>query len=128
MRLSTIEKLAEKYLDRCLDIYGHSKHQDSAPYLEFETSIYDRLSGEEGMEGEQSPDAEYDSITNSIVVYYPKVESKKHLAEIIVHEFQHYLQSPSWMTRYYKMGYNYNDHPYEVAATKEESNWKQLVS
>ena len=74
------------------------------------------------MEGEQMPDAEYDNITNSIVVYYPKVEDAKHLAEIIIHEYQHYLQSPSWMTRYYRMGYRYDNHPYEVAALKEEKN------
>ena len=123
MRLKKIELLAQKYLDKCVEIYGLSKHQDTTPYLEFETSIYARLSGEEGMEGEQMPDAEYDNLTNSIIVYYPKVENEQHLAEIIINEYQHYLQSPSWMTRYYRMGYRYDNHPYEVAATKEEKNW-----
>lgn len=127
MELSKIEQLAQKYLDKCIEVYGYSKHQESTPYLEFETSIYDRLSGEEGMEGEQMPDAEYDNITNSIVIYYPKMEDTKHLAQTIVHEYQHYLQSPSWMTRYYRMGYRYDNHPYEVAATKEESNYKMVI-
>jgi hypothetical protein len=31
------------------------------------------------------------------------------------------------MKRYYNMGYNYNDHPYEVAAFDEEENWKLFV-
>lgn len=127
MELSKIEQLAQKYLDKCIEVYGLSKHQESTPYLEFETSIYDRLSGEEGMEGEQMPDAEYDCITNSIIIYYPKMEDAKHLAQTIVHEYQHYLQSPSWMTRYYRMGYRYDNHPYEVAATKEESNYKMVI-
>ena len=127
MELSKIEQLAQKYLDKCIEVYGLSKHQECTPYLEFETSIYERLSGEEGMEGEQMPDAEYDNITNSIVIYYPKMEDAKHLAQTIVHEYQHYLQSPSWMTRYYRMGYRYDNHPYEVAATKEESNYKMVI-
>jgi hypothetical protein len=25
------------------------------------------------------------------------------------------------------MGYGYNDHPYEIAAYKEESNWKKVL-
>jgi len=87
------------------------------------------LSGEEddGTMGEQSPDAEYCSMENAIFIYYPKMKSKKHLIETLVHEYQHYLQSPSWMKRYYNMGYNYNDHPYEVAAYDEEKNWKKFV-
>jgi hypothetical protein len=31
------------------------------------------------------------------------------------------------MTRYYNMGHNYSDHPYEIAAFAEESNWKQVA-
>jgi hypothetical protein len=128
MNIDKLKSLSQLYLDRCVDFYGLSKFQECSPYLEFERSIYERLSGEEGMEGEQNPDAEYDNITNSIVVYYPKVQSARHLAEIIIHEFQHYLQSPTWMARYYKMGYTYDNHPYEVAANKEESNWVTIVS
>lgn len=123
MQLEEIKVLAQNYLDNCIDKYGLSKFKECSPYLEFERSIYARLSGEEGMEGEQMPDAEYDRITNSIVVYYPKVENEQHLAEIIVHEYQHYLQSPTWMARYYQMGYRYDNHPYEVAANNEEKNW-----
>ena len=33
---------------------------------------------------------------------------------------KHYLQSPSWMKRYYDMGYEYNNHPYELEALEEE--------
>ena len=71
--------------------------------------------------------AEFDRIDNSIVIYYPKMKSKKHIVETLVHEYQHYLQSPLWMKRYYTMGYNYNDHPYEVQAYNEEKNYKLFI-
>jgi len=116
-----IINLGEKFIQECIEIYGLSKFQRCSPYLEVEKNIYCRYSGDEDAEGEQSPDAEYDRIANSIVVYFPKIKSLKHLAETIIHEFQHYLQSPSWMARYYKMGYTYDNHPYELAALKEES-------
>lgn len=126
MDLDKIKKVVEEVLPKIQKHYGHSKHFDSYPYIEYETSIYGRLSGEEddGTFGEESPEAEFDSIDNSLVIYYPKVKSKKHLIEILVHEYQHYLQSPSWMKRYYNMGHDYSDHPYEVAAYAEEKNWK----
>ena len=127
MKLETIKKLSQKYLDKCEEVYGYSKFQECSPYLDFEKSIYARLSGIEDMEGEDNPDAEYCSMDNAIIIYYPKIKSKKHLAQTIVHEYQHYLQSTSWMTRYYRMGHNYSDHPYEIAANKEEINWEKVV-
>ena len=54
------------------------------------------------------------------------MKDAKHLAKSIIHEYQHYLQSPSWYTRYYSMGYNYSDHPYEIAAYKEEKNYRKV--
>ena len=127
MKLNEIQKIVEETFPKIIEHYGLSKFQDCTPYVEYDTSIYARLSGEEEMEGEQNPDAEYCSMNNEIIIYYPKMEDRKHVIETLVHEYQHYLQSPSWMTRYYKMGYNYNDHPYEVAATKEEENYKLFI-
>jgi len=129
MKLKTIQKIVQEVYPKIEKYYGFSKFQECTPYIDYETSIYGRLSGEEddGTMGEQSPDAEYCSMENAIFIYYPKMKSKKHLIETLVHEYQHYLQSPSWMKRYYNMGYNYNDHPYEVAAYDEEKNWKKFV-
>jgi hypothetical protein len=31
------------------------------------------------------------------------------------------------MKRYYNMGHNYSDHPYEIAATEEEKNYKLFM-
>ena len=58
-------------------------------------------------------------IINEITIYYKNIASLEELIRTIIHEYQHYLQSPSWMTRYYNMGYDYSDHPYELAAYKE---------
>ena len=130
MKLKDIQKIVEEVFPKIENYYGYSKHfPEVTPYIEYETSIYGRLSGEEddGTMGEESPDAEFDRIDNSIVIYYPKMKSKKHIVETLVHEYQHYLQSPLWMKRYYTMGYNYNDHPYEVHAYNEEKNYKLFV-
>ena len=67
--------------------------------------------------------AEFDRTDNSIVIYWPNMKSRKHIIQTLVHEYQHYLQSPSWFKRYYDMGYDYGNHPYEVQAYGEEKNW-----
>jgi len=130
MTLKDIKNIVNEVYPKIEKYYGYSKFfPEVTPYIEYETSIYGRLSGEEddGSMGEESPDAEFDRIDNSIVIYYPKMKSKKHIVETLVHEYQHYLQSPLWMKRYYTMGYNYNDHPYEVQAYNEEKNYKLFI-
>ena len=105
--------------------YGISKFQECTPYVELHKNIYEKYSGEEGAQGEEDKcHAEYDRIDNSIVIYYPQMKDRKHIIQTLVHEYQHYLQSPSWMKRYYDMGYRYDNHPYEVAAYAEEKNYK----
>ena len=128
MKISKIKEIVQEVFPKIENKYGYSKFAECSPYVEYEKSIYARLSGEEddGELGEENPDAEYDHITNSIVLYYPKMKSRKQIIQTLIHEYQHYLQSPSWMTRYYKMGYDYNNHPYELAATAEEKNWNKL--
>ncbi len=128
MNIDKIKQVVQEVFPKIELKQGYSKFASCTPYIEFEKSIYARLSGEEddGELGEQSPDAEYDHITNSIVLYYPKMKSRKQIIQTLIHEYQHYLQSPSWMTRYYKMGYDYSNHPYELAALAEEKNWNKL--
>jgi len=130
MTLKDIKNIVNEVYPNIEKYYGYSKFfPEVTPYIEYETSIYGRLSGEEddGSMGEESPDAEFDRIDKSIVIYYPKMKSKRHIVETLVHEYQHYLQSPLWMKRYYTMGYNYNDHPYEVQAYNEEKNYKLFI-
>ena len=128
MGIDKIKEIIQEVFPKIEAKYGYSKFAECSPYIEFEKSIYANLSSE-GDDVElltEYPDAEYDHITNSIIIYYPKMKSKKHVIQTLIHEYQHYLQSPSWMTRYYNMGHNYNNHPYEVAALAEEKNWNKL--
>lgn len=120
MHLRTTRRLAKKYLDKCIDVYGYSKHHDTTPYLEFQPYVHSVYTEDD------NPEAEYIFDYNTIVIYYKNIADQKHLAETIIHEYQHYLQSPSWMTRYYNMGYRYDNHPYEVAAFKEEKHYKKI--
>ena len=109
--------------------YGYSKFiPECTPYVETHYNIYARYSGEPEARGDEDGcHAEFDRIDNTIVIYYPNMVSRKHVIETLIHEYQHYLQSPSWMTRYYNMGFRYDNHPYEIAATKEEVNYKLFI-
>ncbi len=102
--------------------YGQSKYQKTYPYLQIEDSVYCDTTSSFNLMGE------YCNINNTLTVYWQNIDSTENLIKTLIHEYQHYLQSPSWMTRYYNMGYNYYNHPYEIAAYKEEENWKVLLS
>ena len=126
MRSQTVQKIVNEIFPKIEKHYGYSKFiPECTPYVELHHSIYERLSGEscEDTDGEQSPHAEFDRTDNSIVLYYPNMVSRKHIIQTLIHEYQHYLQSPIWMERYYNMGYHYGNHPYEVQAYNEEKNW-----
>jgi hypothetical protein len=130
MKLKEIQNIVEEVYPKIEKHYGYSKFMpEMTPYIEYETSIYGRLSGEEddGQFVEQSPHAEFERIDNSIILYYPKMEDREHVVQTLVHEYPHYLQSPSRMKRNYDMGYDYHTHPYEVAAYNEEINYKLFI-
>ena len=126
MTLEKVEEIIKEIYPKIEKYYGFSKfHKNETPYVETHYNIYARYSGEPEAEGtESSCQAEYDNNDNSIVIYWPNMKSRKHIIETLVHEYQHYLQSPTWMKRYYDMGYRYDNHPYEIAAYNEEKNWK----
>lgn len=118
MEIIQVEQLidyANKYYDAVEEVYGHSKHHTTTPHVYL---CEDQLEG--GTKGE------YCYLINEITIYYNNIHSHEELIRVLIHEYQHYLQSPSWFTRYYRMGYRYDNHPYEVAAYKEEENWKQI--
>jgi hypothetical protein len=120
MNQSEIQKIVFEVYEKITKHYGESKHQKSTPYIVFEDSPYDDADDKDLI-------GEYCSMMNEIVVYWKNIPSSEVLIRTMVHEYQHYLQSPSWMTRYYNMGYGYNDHPYEVQAYNEEENWVKFV-
>lgn len=55
------------------------------------------------------------------------MKSKKMVIQTLIHEYIHYLQSPTWFKRYYNMGYSYNDHPYELEAIRHEQDYKLFL-
>tara|TARA_R110000803_G_scaffold24814_2_gene59520 strand:- start:10 stop:408 length:399 start_codon:yes stop_codon:yes gene_type:complete len=129
---SEVQLIIDEVYPKIEKYYGLSKFHSCTPFIELHHNIYVRITGEDEWdeiisEVECNPDAEYDKDDNTIIIYHPKMETKKHIIETLIHEYQHYLQSYSWMMRYYKMGYDYTNHPYEVAATKAESNWKMFA-
>ncbi len=118
MNKKEVIQLSKEIFDKVSKDYGVSKHQPVFPYLEIEDSPYS---------DSDDPDliGEYKSWDNEMVVYWKNIKSKEMLVRTILHEYQHYLQSPTWMKRYWDMGYGYSDHPYEIAAYEEEKHWEK---
>ena len=116
MHQRTVKKIAEKYLAECVEVYGESKFKQTTPYLVLERNTTSNNS---------DPDllGEYIQDSNEIILYFSNIKTTVEVIRTVVHEYIHYLQSPTWMTRYYNMGYGYYDHPYEIAAFSEEDNW-----
>jgi hypothetical protein len=113
--LQDIVEFTEKYYYIVEQKYGNSKHHTHTPYIYIcDEPVQDDIKGE------------YCFLFNEITVYIQNIHSHEELVRVLIHEYQHYLQSPSWMTRYYKMGHTYDTHPYEVAAYKEEENWYNI--
>jgi hypothetical protein len=106
--------------------YGLSKWNDF-PKVEIHRNIYEMLSGIEGMEGEDNAQANYCRHSNTIELFYSEIRDANHVIQCLLHEYRHYLQSGTWFKRYYTMGYNYSNHPYELAAKEEENNWKKYA-
>lgn len=117
MRKKEVLKLSKQYLAKIIEHYGESKFQQTTPYLSIESRKYSDVK-------DPHIKGEYCRVLNEIVVYWKNIETVEELTKTVIHEYIHYLQSPTWMTRYYSMGYEYQTHPYELQAYKEEQNWK----
>jgi hypothetical protein len=109
-----IVEYTEKYIEHIEKVYGISNHQVTTPYLHMSGEKRDDIKGE------------FCYLFNEITVYWKNITGLEELIRTLIHEYKHYLQSPTWMTRYYKMGYTYDNHPYEEAARKEEENWYSI--
>tara|TARA_Y100001973_G_C5013138_1_gene239353 strand:- start:100 stop:489 length:390 start_codon:yes stop_codon:yes gene_type:complete len=125
MEKENVKNIVNKIYPKIKKVYGLSKWNDF-PKVEIHRNIYERVSGIEGMEGEENAQAEHCRYSNTIYIYYSEIKNIKHIIQCLLHEYRHYLQSPSWHTRYYLMGYDYTNHPYELEAKEEEKNWKQF--
>ena len=120
MTKEEVTQLSNQIFNRIVEDYGWSKYQPDIPYLCIEDSPYSD-SDDPGCFGE------FDRYENELVVYWKNIRNKEDLIRTILHEYQHYLQHPSWYMRYFGMGYGYADHPYELLATAEEELWENYV-
>lgn len=118
MHKRTCESLSKKYFEQIKAKYGMSKYKKDFPVLVFNVPNYPNSTDE----------AYYDSIDNEICVHYNNIESEIDLIKVLLHEFKHFLQSPTWFTRYYDMGYKYDDHPYEIAAKEFEKEYINFLN
>jgi len=117
-----VKNIVDKVYPNIKSDYGLHKGKDF-PKVEIHKNIYEMLSGIEGMEGEDNAQANYCKYSNTIELFYSEIKDKKHIIQCLLHEYRHYLQSATWFKRYYSMGYNYSNHPYELEAKNEEKNW-----
>ena len=89
--------------------YGKAKNKDLWPDLDL---IYDESDPVQG---------EFLDETDEIIINIAQCETVRDAIETMVHEYQHYLQggttgAANWHDRYFELGYNYENHPYEIQA------------
>jgi hypothetical protein len=125
MDKNQILQIANKAYPKIRAYYGLGKKE--YPPIEVHKNIFARLSGEPDMEGDDPADAEFDRKENKLFIYSDFNDSVEDVIRGVIHEYIHYLQSGSWMKRYYSMGYTYGNHPYEIDAKKAEEDWKLFV-
>ena len=94
------------------------------PKVEVHTNIFARLSNNEDMEGDSCPSGEFCKETDKIFIYFPEIKDKVDLIKALLHEYRHYLQPRYGYEFYTEMGFEYDNHPYELEAISEEKNYK----
>jgi hypothetical protein len=111
--------------------YGKSNYYKHTPKLHFIKSknILKQEFADGPLKQKDIKDMEgwFDPETNTIVLVVDNIDSKTDFVKTLLHEYRHYLQSPKWMTRYYKMGHTYKTHPYELASKRAEKQHKRFI-
>ena len=120
MKKQKVIRLSNDIFEKISRDYGQSKYQPTIPYLSIEDSPYSDCDDPNGL-------GEYNKDENEIVIYWKNIHSREDLIRTMLHEYQHYLQSNIWYSRYWSMGYGYVDHPYEVKARTEEEKWEKYA-
>lgn len=107
-----LEKVDRKFVnsifDYCISQFGYSKYQSVLPRL----ILYNRP-----CRSEPENCGYYDYSKNVICIFKPSHKNCLDVANTIVHEYVHYLQSEK---KYYKLEkkHKYGDHPFEIEAYK----------
>jgi len=123
MAKKDIQSVIDRVYPQIVKNLGRAKR--GTPKVEMHNSIYVRVSGVDGMEGEANPYAEYDWENNKIYLYTPKMTDEEEIIKGLLHEYTHATQDPKKMKEYRKLGYTKN--PYEIAAYRAENNWKKYI-
>ena len=126
MNKANIQSIIDKVYPKIKADYGLSRYYDF-PNVEIHNNIYEMASGIEGMDGEDDAQANFCRHSNTIQLFQSEIRDTKHVIQCLLHEYRHYLQSGTWFKRYYAMGYEYTNHPYELAAKEEEENYKKYT-
>ena len=119
-----LEDIGNKVIDWCIDEFGLSKHYEHYPYVEIDMF-------------EENPMGEFIHDNNEIIIYPKAMENMDDFVSTVIHEYTHYMQSPSWYTRYANRktelsaeefatyllrGESSLDHPYEIQAEQIATN------
>ena len=126
MTTNEIQIIIDKVYPKIQKHYG--KGNLEIPKIELHKDIYARISGIEGMEGEDSKtsEAQYEHQSNTIYIYYPNMVNEEHVIRSIIHEYTHYKQDHK-LFRKYKAMYDYNEDPTEIEAHKNEEDWHMFL-
>ena len=127
MSKNVIKDIIDRVYPSIVNDLGKSRYGNKVPTIELHVDIYARLSGIQGMSGEEShsSEAEYDDVKNKIFVYYPNMKSEQHIIESLLHEYTHALQDPKKWAEYRKDGYVNN--PFEKEASNAEKKWRDYL-
>ena len=110
-----LEDIGDKVINWCMDKFGLSKHYNDYPYVEIDM-------------------VETDNPLDEIIIYPNAIDNINDFISTVIHEYTHYMQSPSWYTRYLNnltideviKNLPSPSHPYEIEADKvAKRNWKQ---
>jgi hypothetical protein len=108
-------------------VQDRGEGRQGIPEIKLHVDIIARHSGIDDMRGEESKTskAEWDDETNTIWIYYPNMKNEEEVIRTVLHEFEHTHQDPKKNKKYREMGYDNN--PYEIAARKAETKWKDYL-
>ena len=125
MTVDEIQQIVDRAYPLIQKYYG--KGSKPIPSVELHKDIYARLSGVEGMEGEESKtsEAEYDDKENKIFIYYPNMKNEEDVLRALIHEYTHYRQDSKLLKKYRQI-YTYYKDPFEAQAKKNEENWQMF--
>ena len=122
MTTDEIQQIVDRAYPLIQKYYG--KGSKPIPPIELHFDIYARLSGIEGMEGEESDtsEAQYDPDTNMMYIYTRNIKNEEDILRALIHEYTHYRQDSKLLKKYRQM-YTYDKDPFEAQAKKAEEDW-----